>query len=68
MCIRDRPRSSRRCAETATAIVDNLLDRVVAAGVPAEQVEKAPKDPLGPEPVLTMNRKDGMNGYLPEPA
>ena len=50
------------------AIVENLLDRVVAAGVPAEQVAKAPKDPHGPEPVFTMIRKDGMAGYLAEQA
>lgn len=48
------------------AIVENLLERVVAAGVPSEQVAKAPKDPHGSEPVFTVIRKDGMAGYLAE--
>ena len=48
------------------AIVENLLERVVAAGVPAAQVAKAPKDPHGSEPVFTAIRKDGMAAYLAE--
>ncbi|VXB31471.1 RecBCD enzyme subunit RecD [Microbacterium sp. 8M] len=47
------------------AIVENLLDRVVEAGVPAAQVAKAPKDPQT-DPVFTAIRKDGMAGYLAE--
>lgn len=48
------------------AIVENLLERVVAAGVPAAQVAKAPKDLHGPDPVFTVIRKDGMSAYLAE--
>ena len=48
------------------AIVENLLERVVAAGVPAAQVAKAPKDPHGAEPSYTVIRKDGMAAYLAE--
>lgn len=47
------------------AIVEHLLERVVAAGVPAAQVAKAPKDPEA-DPVFTAIRKDGMAGYLAE--
>ncbi|MBS1699647.1 MAG: TM0106 family RecB-like putative nuclease, partial [Actinobacteria bacterium] len=47
------------------AIVENLLDRVIAAGVPAAQVAKAPKD-RDADPVFTRIRKDGMAGYLAE--
>jgi len=50
------------------AIVENLLERVVAAGVPAGQVAKAPKDPRGAEPVFTPIRKDGLAAYLAEQA
>ena len=48
------------------AIVENLLERVVEAGVPAAQVAKAPKDPHGAEPGYTVIRKDGMAAYLAE--
>lgn len=47
------------------AIVEHLLDRVVAAGVAPAQVAKAPKDPEA-DPVFTPIRKDGMAGYLAE--
>ncbi|SFR74280.1 uncharacterized protein SAMN04488591_3342 [Microbacterium azadirachtae] len=49
------------------SIVENLLQRVVEAGVPASQVAKAPKDPEA-DPVFTAIRKDGMAGYLAEQA
>ncbi|MDR6866660.1 uncharacterized protein J2Y69_001253 [Microbacterium resistens] len=48
------------------AIVESLLERVVADGVPASQVAKAPKDPDGPEPAYTVIRKDGMAGFIDE--
>ncbi|WP_255218141.1 TM0106 family RecB-like putative nuclease [Microbacterium resistens] len=51
------------------AIVENLLDRVVAAGVPAAQVAKAPKNGGdGDEPAYTVIRKDGMAAFLGENA
>ncbi|WP_309065864.1 TM0106 family RecB-like putative nuclease [Microbacterium sp.] len=49
------------------AIVENLLERVVADGVPAEQVAKAPKDPDA-DPCFTVIRKDGMAAFLAEHA
>lgn len=48
------------------AIVENLLERVVADGVPAAQVAKAPKDPEGAEPAYTPIRKDGMAAFIAE--
>ncbi|UNK72607.1 bifunctional RecB family nuclease/DEAD/DEAH box helicase [Microbacterium sp. H1-D42] len=48
------------------AIVENLLERVVADGVPATQVAKAPKDPDAAAPSYTVIRKDGMAGFLAE--
>jgi len=48
------------------AIVENLLERVVADGVPAVQVAKAPKDQGGAEPAYTPIRKDGMAGFIAE--
>ncbi|MEV7618758.1 TM0106 family RecB-like putative nuclease [Microbacterium sp. NPDC089321] len=50
------------------AIVENLLERVVADGVPAAQVAKAPKDPDAAEPAFTVMRKDGMAAFLAEHA
>ncbi|MCA1305383.1 TM0106 family RecB-like putative nuclease [Microbacterium esteraromaticum] len=50
------------------AIVENLLERVIADGVPAERVAKAPKDSSAPEPGYTVIRKDGMAGFLAEHA
>ncbi|MBS1673257.1 MAG: AAA family ATPase, partial [Actinobacteria bacterium] len=48
------------------AIVENLLERVVEAGVPSAQVAKAPKDPQAPAPGYTVIRKDGLAAYLAE--
>ncbi|MEV7631783.1 TM0106 family RecB-like putative nuclease [Microbacterium sp. NPDC089318] len=50
------------------AIVENLLQRVVADGVPAAQVAKALKDPDAAEPAFTVMRKDGMAAFLAEHA
>ncbi|MGF2948963.1 TM0106 family RecB-like putative nuclease [Microbacterium sp. YY-02] len=50
------------------AIVENLLERIVADGVPAAQVAKAPKDPDATTPGYTIIRKDGMAGFLAERA
>src|SRR5690606_30704802 len=50
------------------AIVENLLERVVADGVPASQVAKAPKDAAAAEPPYTVIRKDGMAGFIAEHA
>lgn len=48
------------------AIVENLLERVVADGVPAGQVAKAPKDPDAADPSYTVIRKDGMAAFIAE--
>src|SRR5690606_6436573 len=50
------------------AIVENLLERVVADGVPAERVAKAPKDRDAESPAYTVIRKDGMAAVLAEHA
>lgn len=50
------------------AIVENLLERVVAAGVPSAQVAKAPKNPDAAAPAFTVMRKDGMAAFLAEHA
>lgn len=47
------------------AIIETLLERVVADGVPAAQVAKAPKDPEG-EHTFTTIPKNGMASYLAE--
>ena len=47
------------------AIIENLLERVVADGVPASQVGKAPKDP-SVEPGYTVIPKNGMASFLSE--
>ncbi|MFJ4224165.1 TM0106 family RecB-like putative nuclease [Microbacterium sp. NPDC089695] len=47
------------------AIIEHLLDRVVAHGVPAAQVGKAPKDPSS-DPVYTVIPKSGMASFLAE--
>ena len=47
------------------AIIENLLERVVADGVPASQVGKAPKDP-SVEPGYTVIPKHGMASFLSE--
>ncbi|CAH0209203.1 RecBCD enzyme subunit RecD [Microbacterium sp. Bi98] len=49
------------------AIIENLLERVVADGVPASQVGKAPKDP-SVEPGYTVISKNGMASFLAEQA
>ncbi|MGO1802246.1 MAG: TM0106 family RecB-like putative nuclease [Microbacteriaceae bacterium] len=49
------------------AIVETLLERVVAAGVPAAQVAKAPKE-KGSEPIYTPIPKTGMASFLAERA
>ncbi|MFD5213563.1 TM0106 family RecB-like putative nuclease [Microbacterium sp. NPDC058345] len=50
------------------AIVDNLLERVVADGVPAAQVAKAPKSGDDSARSYTALRKDGMAAFLAEHA
>ena len=47
------------------AIIENLLERVVADGVPAAQVAKAPKD-LSTDPSYTVIPKNGMAAFLGE--
>lgn len=47
------------------AIIENLLERVVADGVPAAQVAKAPKDPSA-DPSYTVIPKSGMASFLDE--
>lgn len=49
------------------AIIENLLERVVADGVPAAQVAKAPKDPSS-DPSYTVMAKTGMASFLGEHA
>ncbi|WP_372967691.1 TM0106 family RecB-like putative nuclease [Microbacterium sp.] len=49
------------------AIIENLLERVVADGVPAAQVAKAPKDPSS-DPSYTVMAKTGMASFLAEHA
>ncbi|MFC7788495.1 TM0106 family RecB-like putative nuclease [Microbacterium sp. MAHUQ-60] len=49
------------------AIVENLLERVVADGVDRAKVAKAPKD-ADAEPPYTVIRKDGMAAFLAEHA
>ncbi|MFJ2542957.1 TM0106 family RecB-like putative nuclease [Microbacterium sp. NPDC087589] len=49
------------------AIIENLLERVVADGVPAAQVAKSPKDP-STDPSYTVIPKNGMAAFLGEHA
>ncbi|WP_194762849.1 TM0106 family RecB-like putative nuclease [Microbacterium sp. UFMG61] len=49
------------------AIIENLLERVVADGVPAAQVGKAPKDPSA-DATYTVIPKNGMASFLGEHA
>ncbi|WP_312172608.1 TM0106 family RecB-like putative nuclease [Microbacterium sp.] len=49
------------------AIIENLLERVVADGVPAAQVGKAPKDPSA-DTAYTVIPKNGMASFLGEHA
>ncbi|WP_405373884.1 MULTISPECIES: TM0106 family RecB-like putative nuclease [unclassified Microbacterium] len=44
-------------------VVEHMLDRIVAAGVPREQVAKAPKAP-GAEAPFTVIAKNGMAAYI----
>jgi len=50
------------------AVVENMLDRVVAAGVPAARVAKAPKSGAGatPEPSFTIIPKNGVAAFTAE--
>ncbi|PZU47560.1 MAG: DNA helicase [Microbacterium sp.] len=45
------------------AVVENMLDRIVAAGVPKERVAKARKSDSGPEPSFTPIAKDGYAAF-----
>ncbi|WP_083991078.1 TM0106 family RecB-like putative nuclease [Microbacterium sediminis] len=47
------------------AVVEHILDRIVAAGLPALRVAKAPKD-AGAEVSFTPIRKDGVVGFAAE--
>ncbi|BDZ39425.1 TM0106 family RecB-like putative nuclease [Microbacterium suwonense] len=49
------------------AIVENLLERIVADGVPAAKVAKKPKDDDA-QHAFTVIRKDGMSAFLAEHA
>jgi uncharacterized protein len=42
------------------AVIENMLDRVIAAGVPAAQVAKAPKDPASTDHGFTVITKNGV--------
>ncbi|GAA1700212.1 TM0106 family RecB-like putative nuclease [Microbacterium sediminicola] len=48
------------------AVVEHMLDRVVAAGVPASQVAKAPKDPEAQGLTFTTIRKNGVAAFAAE--
>jgi uncharacterized protein len=48
------------------AVVENMLDRVVAAGVPAELVGKAPKDPHAGPLSFTAFPKNGLPAFAAE--
>ena len=48
------------------AVIENMLDRVVAAGVPREQVAKAPKVPTPPP--LAAGASSGASGRVGPPA
>ena len=45
------------------AVVEHMLDRVMAAGVPPVQVAKAPKDPKAEGVTFTIIRKDGVAAF-----
>ncbi|MAP64918.1 MAG: DNA helicase [Microbacterium sp.] len=47
------------------AVVENMLDRVIAAGVPPERVGKAPKDPSA-TPAFTVLAKNGIAEFTAE--
>ncbi|KQR93961.1 MAG: TM0106 family RecB-like putative nuclease [Microbacterium ginsengisoli] len=46
------------------AVVEHMLEGVIAAGVPAVQVAKAPKDPASTGHAFTAIRKNGMAGFI----
>jgi len=49
------------------AVVENMLDRIVAAGVPAARVAKAPKSGAGgPAPTFTVIPKNGVAAFAAE--
>ncbi len=50
------------------AVVEHMLGRIVAAGLPAELVGKAPKDPSTPDIPFTVFAKNGMAGFAAEHA
>ena len=50
------------------AVIENMLDRVVAAGVPRELVAKAPKDPAAADLAFTPITKNGMAEFTAEHA
>ncbi|MFG6402072.1 TM0106 family RecB-like putative nuclease [Microbacterium sp. P04] len=50
------------------AVVENMLDRVVAAGVAPQRVGKAPKDPNGPPRSFTVFPKNGLSAFAEENA
>ncbi|MFS0866521.1 TM0106 family RecB-like putative nuclease [Microbacterium sp. 179-B 1A2 NHS] len=45
-------------------VVEHMLDRIVAAGVPAAQVAKAPKGTPSGDECFTVIAKNGMAGYI----
>jgi uncharacterized protein len=48
------------------AVVENMLDRIVAAGVAPEQVAKAPKDSSAADLSFTIIEKNGVAGWVAE--
>ncbi|MCR2810855.1 MULTISPECIES: bifunctional RecB family nuclease/DEAD/DEAH box helicase [unclassified Microbacterium] len=50
------------------AVIENMLDRVVAAGVPRELVAKAPKDPTAADLAFTPIAKNGVGAFAAEHA
>lgn len=50
------------------AVVENMLDRVVAAGLPAELVGKAPKDPDAGDRAFTVFAKNALPAFAAEHA
>ena len=50
------------------AVVEHMLDRILDAGVPKEQVAKAPKSGAGGEPGFTVIPKNGMAAFIGDQA
>ncbi|WP_243074237.1 bifunctional RecB family nuclease/DEAD/DEAH box helicase [Microbacterium sp. SS28] len=48
------------------AVVENMLDRIVAAGVPAQQVAKAPKSGATGDTTFTVIPKNGVASFVSE--